>query len=44
VAFVPSIAAQLITEFPCVSLTEFMIEQESAGRWPFALGVTNIGG
>jgi len=44
VTFVPSIAARLITEFPCVSLTEFMIEYDSAGRWPFELGVANIGG
>ena len=44
VTFVPSIAARLIGEFPCVSLTEFMIEYESAGRWPFELGVANIGG
>jgi hypothetical protein len=42
VTFVPSIAARLITEFPCVSLTEFMLEYESAGRWPFDLGVSNI--
>ena len=35
VTFVPSIAARLIPEFPCVSLTEFMLGYESVGRWPF---------
>jgi hypothetical protein len=37
--YVPSIASSLISDFSCVSITEFMIEYESAGRYPFSIGV-----
>ncbi len=44
VTYVPSIAAPLILEFPCVSITEFMVAYELAGGYPYSIGVRNIRG
>lgn len=32
----PCIARQLIPDFPCVSLTEFLLDYEQDSRWPYA--------
>lgn len=31
----PCIAAEVITDFPCVSLTEIMLDHRAHGRWPY---------
>lgn len=33
----PGLARMFISDFPCVSLTELMLDFETAGRWPFPL-------
>jgi len=34
----PCIARTFISDFPCVSLTEFMLDYERAKQWPYSLG------
>ena len=34
----PCIASAFIPDFPCVSLTEFMLDYERAKQWPYKLG------
>jgi hypothetical protein len=34
----PCIARTFITDFPCVSITEFMLDYERAKQWPYTLG------
>lgn len=34
----PCIARMFIPDFPCVSLTEFMLDYERAKQWPYGLG------
>jgi hypothetical protein len=31
----PCIAGGFIADFPCVSLTEFMLDYEQKGTWPY---------
>jgi hypothetical protein len=39
VTHVPSIAACFIPDYPCVSLTELLLNYQSAGKWPYEKGV-----
>ena len=34
----PSFASYSIADFPCVSITEFMLDYEAAGGWPYSAG------
>jgi hypothetical protein len=33
----PCIASAFISDFPCISVTEFMLDYEERGRWPYQL-------
>jgi len=35
VTLYPCIASEMISDFPCVSLTEFMLDYRRVGRWPY---------
>jgi hypothetical protein len=35
----PTIASCFIEDFPCVSLTEMMMEYEKVGKWPYEVGL-----
>jgi hypothetical protein len=41
VTLYPSIATHFITEFPCRSITELMLDYEAASRWPYTVGVSH---
>jgi hypothetical protein len=38
VSYYPCIASHFIHDFPCVSITELMIDFKTAGRWPYSIG------
>lgn len=38
VTMYPSFASYFIQDFPCVSITELMLNYEAAGSWPYTLG------
>ncbi|MGD0651041.1 MAG: hypothetical protein ABSA97_07860 [Verrucomicrobiia bacterium] len=38
VTFYPSLASYFIQDFPCVSITELMLDYEKARKWPYTLG------
>jgi hypothetical protein len=42
ITFLPSIAACFIDDYPCVSLTELMLNFESFGGWPYQIGVRGV--
>ena len=41
VTFYPSIVSYFADDFPCVTITEIMMEYEHNGNWPYTLGVYN---
>jgi len=42
ITYYPNIAQFFIDECPCVSLTNFMLDFEEAGGWPYLKGVTEL--
>ena len=39
VTFTPTIAEHFIEDFPCVSLTNLLLDYDDAGQWPYSKGV-----
>lgn len=39
ITFVPTIAAHFIEDYPCVGLTEFMLDYEKIGKYPYQKGI-----
>jgi hypothetical protein len=39
VTFLPTVASSFIEDFPCVSITELMLDYESTNRWPYETGI-----
>jgi hypothetical protein len=42
ITFFPTVASYFIDDFPCVSLTEFMIDYESTGKYPYNIGISPV--
>lgn len=42
ITFVPTIASYFIDDYPCLSLTEFMLAYEKATKFPFEIGINSI--
>lgn len=42
VTFIPTIASDFIDDFTCVSLTEFMLDYETIGHYPYEVGVHEV--
>jgi len=39
ITFFPNIAQYFIYEYPCVSLTNLMLDYREAGKWPYSVGI-----
>jgi hypothetical protein len=39
ITFFPNIAQYFIHEYPCISLTNLMLDYQEAGKWPYSVGV-----
>ena len=39
ITFFPNIAQYFIHEYPCVSLTNLMLDYREAGKWPYSVGI-----
>lgn len=44
ITFIPTIASYFIDDYPCVSLTEFMLAYENSEEFPYKIGVEIIPG
>lgn len=42
VTFFPTMASYLIDDYPCVSLTEFMLDYESISEYPYQVGLHSL--
>lgn len=42
VTFFPTMASYLIDDYPCVSLTEFMLDYESINEYPYQVGLHSL--
>lgn len=42
ITYIPTIASGFIDDFPCISLTELMLDYENTGHWPYELGIYNL--
>jgi hypothetical protein len=42
ITYLPTIASCFIDDFPCISLTELMLDYESTGSWPYNLGIYSV--
>ncbi|NEO29199.1 MAG: hypothetical protein F6K36_01805 [Symploca sp. SIO3C6] len=42
VTFFPTMASYLIDDYPCVSLTEFMLDYEAINQYPYQIGLHSL--
>jgi hypothetical protein len=42
ITYYPTIAQYFIDEYPCISLTNLILDYQEKGKWPYALGVYSI--
>jgi hypothetical protein len=42
ITYLPTLASCFIDDFPCISLTELMLDYKSVGDWPYELGIYMI--
>lgn len=42
ITFLPTVASSFIEDFPCISITELMLDYESMNRWPYEIGIFSV--